>query len=207
MKCCRNIGVIFGLAVLAGCASTGRSDDPAAWTDAQVEQWFDSRDWVEMTSMQPDPSIDRRELAMQYHLHQDRWDSAFAFMKNGNFSTLPAGNIPLDGDDAFVKVSEYNTKDPDNAYYEVHRNYADIHFVVSGEEYIGQSDVSEGKLRTPYDEAKDIVFYEGVKGKEMLARPGTFYIFFPGQGHRPGVRNGESAPVKKIVIKVRTSDR
>lgn len=199
-------GVILGLALIAGCGSMAKDEDPATWTDAQADEWFSSRDWVATTSMQPDPSINRREFAKQYHQHKDWWDSAFAFMKNDAFSTLPAGNIHLDGDDVFVKVSEYNTKNPEDAFYEVHREYADIHFVVSGEEYIGQSDVSEGKLRTPYDKQKDIVFYEGVAGKEMLARPGTFYIFFPGEGHRPGVRNGQRAWVKKIVIKVRTGD-
>lgn len=203
MKGYINSVIMLALALLAGCAAAGKDEDPASWTDAQVDEWFNARDWAAATSMQPDPSINKRELAIQYHLHKDRWDSAFAFMKKDGFSTLPVKNIALEGDDVFVKVSAYNTKDPADAFYEVHREYADIHFVVSGEEYIGQSNVSEGKLRTPYDEAKDIVFYDGVKGKEMLARPGTFYIFFPGEGHRPGVRNGESAPVKKIVIKVK----
>lgn len=196
--------VIFGVALLAGCAATGKGEDPATWTDAQVDQWFYGHDWPAITSMRPDPSINKRKLAIQYHLHKDRWDCAFAFMKNGGFATLPPGNIPLHGNDVFAKVSEYNTKHPEDVVYEVHREYADVHFVVSGEEYIGQADVSDGKLRTPYNEAKDVVFYEGVEGKQMLARPGTFYIFFQGDGHRPGLSNGDTARVKKIVIKVRS---
>lgn len=196
--------IVAGLALATACASNGRGEDPATWTEAQAAEWFDSHDWESATAMRPDPSINKKEFAVQYHVHQARWDSAFAFMRRGNFSALPPGNIPLVGDDAFVKVSEYTTKNSEDAFYEEHRNYADIHFVVSGEEKIGAGDVSGAKVRTPYDAEKDILFYEGVDGREMIARPGTFYIFFPGEGHRPGVRTGERALVKKIVVKVRS---
>jgi YhcH/YjgK/YiaL family protein len=154
--------------------------------------------------MQPDPSINERELAIQYHRHQSWWDTAFAYMKKGEYSHFTPGNTALQGDDVFVKATAYNTKDPADAFYEVHRNYADIHFVVSGEEYIGNADLENAKPRAAYDTVKDIRFYDAAEGEQCMAKPGVFFIFFPGEAHRPGVRTGESAPVKKIVIKVRS---
>ena len=197
--------MLLALLQMPGCASKGNySNDPATWTDDQVKEWFDRREWLGESRMQPDPSINKRALAIQYHLHKDWWDKAFAYMKKGDFSSFAPGNIPLIGDDVFVKASEYNSKDPGDAFYEVHRNHADIHFLVSGEEYIGHAGMTHAKVRTPYDSVKDIQFYEGAEGEQTTAKPGTFFIFFPGEAHRPGVKTGESSPVKKIVIKVRS---
>jgi YhcH/YjgK/YiaL family protein len=191
--------------VLAGAcdSSDKRSEDPDTWTEDQVNQWFEEREWLGETKLQPDPSINKRELAIQYYRHKDRWDTAFAFIQKQEFAQLKPGDHPLDGKDAFVRVSEYNSKDPEDAFYEAHKNYADIHLLISGEEYIGRCDLSVATVKTLYDEEKDIEFYEPLEGENVLARPGTFFIFFPGEGHRPGMKVGENAPVKKIVIKVR----
>jgi YhcH/YjgK/YiaL family protein len=37
----------------------------------------------------------------------------------------------------------------------------------------------------------------------VLLKPGTFFIFFAGEAHRPGAKVDETVPVKKMVIKVR----
>jgi YhcH/YjgK/YiaL family protein len=35
------------------------------------------------------------------------------------------------------------------------------------------------------------------------ATPETFFIFFPDDLHRPGLKDGESSPVRKVVVKVK----
>jgi YhcH/YjgK/YiaL family protein len=122
-------------------------------------------------------------------------------MRKGDFS-LPVGDHSLEGQDAFVRVSEYNSKDPGEVFFEAHKNYADIQFVLSGEELIAVSDLSDATVKDAYDEDKDIAFYHA-DGRNLEAKPGRFFIFFPGEGHRPAMKAGESVPVKKMVIKVR----
>jgi YhcH/YjgK/YiaL family protein len=200
----KNLLYVLLLVTGAACApSQKRSEDPHSWTEDQVNEWFEEKQWLGATNMQPDPSINKRELAVQYQRHKHRWDTAFAFIRKQDFAGLTVGDHPLDGREVFVRVSEYNSKNPEDAFYEAHKDYADIHFLVSGEERIGVADLSAATVRTPYDEEKDIEFYEPVAGKEFLAKPGTFFIFFPGEGHRPGMKVENNAPVKKIVIKVK----
>jgi biofilm protein TabA len=45
----------------------------------------------------------------------------------------------------------------------------------------------------PYDPVKDVI----------LARAGTFLVFWPEDGHMPGIAVDAPAPVRKVVIKIR----
>ena len=192
------------LLAIAACSSTERrAEDPEKWSDVQIDDWFVGKEWLGDTQMQPDSSIDKKEFAVQYHRNKKRWDAAFAFLGKENLSAIEAGNHTLDGEDVFVKVSEYHSKNPEDVFYESHKNYADIQFVVSGEEFIGTSDLAGATVRTPYNEEKDTQFYNVSNGQKLLAKPGVFFIFFPGAGHCPGMRVEDNAPVKKMVIKVR----
>lgn len=101
-------------------------------------------------------------------------------------SALEAGSHKLDGRDVFAIVSEYTSKNPEDVPYEAQKDYADIHYVVSGREYIGSAELSAVSVRTPYDEERDIAFYDPENGRHLLAHPDSFFIFFPGMGHSPG---------------------
>jgi biofilm protein TabA len=190
------------LLLITDCTTNERGSNPEDWSEKEVNEWFDRREWLGETDMRPDTTINKRQFAKRYHENKDRWDTAFAFIRKGDFSSLSAGDHELDGKDVFVKVTEYNSKDPEEVFYESHKNYADIQYVVSGMEYIGQSDLKGAAVKTPYNEEKDIQFYHVSDGRNLLAKPGTFFIFFPGEGHCPGMKVGDNTPVKKMVIKV-----
>jgi len=205
MKHLKHYSIFWVILLGAACSSSDKpAGDPEQWTEDQVDAWFEGKEWLGETSMQPDPHINKREFAIQYHGNKKRWDAAFAFLRKGDFSGVTVGDHPLDGKDAFARVAEYNSKNPEDAFYESHKNYADIHFLISGEEYIGQTDLSGATVRTPYDGEKDIEFYDASDNQKFLAKPGTFFIFFPGEGHRPSIKVGDNIPVKKVVIKVRS---
>ena len=57
----------------------------------------------------------------------------------------------------------------------------------------------------PYDASKDLVNYSG-EGKFYTATPGTFFLFFPKDAHRPNVTPAGNKPDKKIVIKIRYTE-
>ena len=57
------------------------------------------------------------------------------YIKNANFSSLKDGKIFIDGENMFVNIQTYMTKD--DANYEAHRKYADIQYIISGSEKIG----------------------------------------------------------------------
>ncbi len=155
--------------------------------------------------MQPHASINKKELAIRYHQHKDRWDKAFAYLKNTtHLLTLQTGKHLIDGENVFALVSEYSSKNPEDTRFEAHKLYTDVQYIISGKELIGRTDFANTTaVITPYDAAKDIAFFQVKDSQNYTATPGTFFIFFPNDAHRPSMRDGESVKVKKVVVKVR----
>ena len=96
----------------------------------------------------------------------------------------------------------------EKAYYESHRKYADIQYLISGKEYIGIVSLSKmQKNIAPYCSEKDISFYSSEEKNNRLADQSRFFIFFPDDAHRPRIKVKESELVKKIVLKVALDDK
>jgi biofilm protein TabA len=191
------------LFLMISCHSGKHTEDPERWSEAQAVEWFDQKEWLGQTELQPHPSIDKKEFAARYHQNKERWDKAFAFLLNEDLSAIEAGNHEIDGKNVYAIVSEYISKNHEDAQYESHKNYTDLQYVVSGAEYIGLTDLSSASAKTPYDEERDIAFYNVENGQKLLAKPGTFFIFFPDNAHSPGMKVDQNFPVKKVVVKVR----
>lgn len=190
--------------IFIASAATAQGDAKTLTPD-QVNQWFQKKEWLNGLTLQPHETINKAELARQYHLNKVYWDKAFAYLKDNDLKTLPNGRFPIDSENVFVFVSENPTKDKDSTQWESHKNYVDLHYVVSGEELIGDYPITKLTLTSPYDASKDIAHYSG-EGKIYPAKPGTFFIFFPADGHRPTISPGGNKPDKKIVIKVRYAE-
>jgi YhcH/YjgK/YiaL family protein len=173
--------------------------------DQEVDAWVTRGEWKQGWTAFPDESIDPGELARRYALNPARWQKAFSFLAAGDLSSLAPGRYELEGSDLFASVSDYVTKNEEDTLYEAHRRYADIQVVVAGEELIGVLPLAETTPAGPFDEEKDIVFLTSSRDDYRRAAPGRFFIFFPGDAHRPGVKIGENVMVRKIVVKVRLS--
>ncbi len=165
-------------------------------------RWYNGNEWLNGLKVTPHKSIDKIEFAKEYHSHQMWWDKAFAFMKNTNLSGLKLGDHPIVGEDVFARVTEGPLKRLDSSKWEAHKNFHDIHYVISGKEKIGIGPLSSATIVVPYNSTRDISFYEG-KGKYYIAEPGTFFIAFPKDIHRPGLEVNGKETEKKLVIKIR----
>lgn len=195
------IMVFISFLCLFGCKS---SIDPASWSDKKIDNWFEKGEWINGWSVKPDASINRKELAISYFKHKDRWDKAFAFLKDNDLTKLEVKRYEIDGDNAYALVSEYLSKNEEDARYEAHRNYIDIQYVISGRELIGIAPVSMKKdVLEPYDALKDIMFLSVSQGNNLKADAGRFFIFFPDDLHRPSLKDGENSQVHKVVVKVK----
>ncbi len=159
---------------------------------------------VELTGagLHPHETINKTEFTKQYEINKAYWDEAFSFLKNSDLKRLPAGRYAIDSNNVFAFITENATKSPDSAKWESHRLYVDLHLVIDGEEKIGVADTSTLAVTMPYDPSKDLANYIG-EGKFYRAEPGTFFLFFPADAHRPNVTTGGNKPDKKIVIKIR----
>ena len=193
--------ILIVMATLSGC--TGNSD-PSAWSAQKTDKWFEKGDWLNGWQVQPDQSINRKAFAISYFRNKERWDKAFIFLKSSDLTALELKRYDIDGDNLYAPVSEYLTKNEEDARYEAHQKYIDIQYVVSGKELIGVAPMSQKKdVLEAYDSTKDIEFLTVTGGENRPALPDRFFIFFPEDAHRPGLKDGENSPVRKVVVKVR----
>jgi biofilm protein TabA len=153
-------------------------------------------------SFHPHKSINKAEFNRQYQLNKNYWEEAFTFLKTHQLDTMAVGKYVIDGDNVYAMITENKTKDADSTKWESHRNYIDLQCVIKGEEKIGRADISRLTVTMPYDASKDLINYSG-DGKFYVAEPNTFFLFFPGDGHRPNITTNGNMPDKKIVIKIR----
>jgi YhcH/YjgK/YiaL family protein len=195
------IMIIASFLGFTGCKS---SIDPSAWSSKKIDSWFEKGQWLNGWTVSPDSSINRKEFAVSYFKNKERWDKAFIFLKTSDLSKLEIKRYDIDGDNLYASVSEYLTKNEDDARFEAHQKYIDIQYVINGIEQISYTPMSFKKdILVPYDAVKDIEFMTVTRSTDMKATPGRFFIFFPSDIHRPGLKIGENSQVRKVVVKVK----
>lgn len=102
-------------------------------------------------------------------------------------------------------VSEYDTK-PENEYgYEAHWEYIDIQYLIRGEEIIASLPLELLQETKAYNPDIDAAFYKeaAVRPLESIIGNRCFAVYFPQDGHMPGLSVAAPCPVKKVVVKVK----
>lgn len=193
--------VLLILMIMTTVSCNQLPSDPAKWNDEQLNKWFSDATWLGGWQVKPHPSVNKRSLAIQYFKNRERWDKAFAFLKNTDLNSLEKGKVELDGENLFYTIDSYTTKNLEDARFESHRQYIDIQYVYEGAELMGITTADQAVVTVPYK--PDIMFYTSEKGEYAKATPAEFLIFFPEDVHQPCVKAGENAVVKKVVIKVK----
>jgi biofilm protein TabA len=193
--------VLFLFSAMNTAAQTAAKE----WTMHNAKKWFKKKEWLGGLQLHPHKTVNKLEFARQYQVNTAYWDKAFAFLREHDLQALANGRYPIDGDHVYAIVTEIPTKDYDSTKWESHRNYIDLHYVVSGEEKIGVYSITKLTVTKPYDASKDVANYSG-EGKIYSAVPGTFFLFFPSDAHRPGITPGGKKVDKKIVIKIRYAE-
>ena len=195
------IMVLTSFLGLFGCKNTS---DPVNWSNQKINEWFEKGEWLNGWNITPDGSVNRKEFAVSYFKNKDRWDKAFNFLKSNDLSKLEIKRYDIDGDNLYAPISEYVTKNEEDAKFEAHQKYIDIQYVITGTEQMSVAPLSMKKdVLTPYDPAKDIEFMTVNESKSYTATPDRFFIFFPSDIHRPSVKVGENSQVRKVVVKVK----
>ncbi|MBK8278607.1 MAG: YhcH/YjgK/YiaL family protein [Saprospiraceae bacterium] len=79
---------------------------------------------------------------------------------------VQAGTHPLDDQNVFVKCTAYFSKDRDKVLFENHKNYADIHYVGTGTEYI-ELGLHWRRRKTPLQRGKRYSFLNRLPPKHL----------------------------------------
>lgn len=172
------------------------------WTEAKAEKWFKEHKYLDGLKLVPAASTNKIEFAKQYEANKAVWDKGFAYLKNTDLDNLPIGKYPIDGDNVFASVTDSPTKPYEKTAWESHRKYIDLQYVIQGAEKIAGMPVAGAAVTEPYSETKDVAHYSG-EGTQYEARPGTFYLYFPTDAHRPNIKVDGIDHDKKIVLKIK----
>lgn len=129
-------------------------------------------------------------------------DTAIRYLQTADLSTLTKGRNEIDGDQVFVNRFDYQTMAEDQAIWEGHIQYADIHVLLSGQEKIGVTNV-EMLTETVRKTEDDFVGFEGDVQSWFPMTTEDILIVYPEDIHKVKVIHGESTLVEKACFKVK----
>lgn len=145
--------------------------------------------------------LDSLSNSAKYEGLHPAFKQAFDFVKSTDFSKLEPGKIEVNGKELFVNFAEVVGKTAETAKMETHNEYIDIQVPFSQAETMGF--IPAVDLKEPvgeYDAVKDITFFKDEATAFVNVQVGQFAIFFPEDGHQPGIGEGT---FRKIIVKVR----
>ena len=142
--------------------------------------------------------IDKIENLEKYASLNPLFTQAIEFLKSTDLNAHEIGKVNLQGDDLVVNFAQARPKTKEEAKLETHNRFIDIQIPLDGVEVMGytpRADLPDAE----YNAEKDITFYPGLAESYLTIKPGMFAIFFPEDGHAPGVTPDG---VKKVIVKV-----
>jgi len=181
-----------------------KSNDP--WTKKKANQWFNKGAWAGDMTLKVDKSVNVVDFARQYHQNKAAWDLVFNWLAKNDPTTFPVGKYVLDSTNVTLTITDAPSVRPfDQTKWEAHCQKVDLQYIARGAEKMGIAPVSGAKVIMQYDLKKDVGFYQPneKKAKYIVAKPGTFLLFFPSDAHRPNIQVEGCDTVRKIVFKIR----
>ena len=114
---------------------------------------------------------------------------------------LQDGTYPIIPGEVIVHVLSKNTHPRAEAKMEIHKNFMDIHYMISGSERCGIAPLAK---ELDYDPDTDNAFWDCADTGSIVIGEGEFYAVWPLEPHCPLCNAGETVDaVRKIICKVK----
>jgi YhcH/YjgK/YiaL family protein len=141
-------------------------------------------------------------------LSHGTWTKALKWLREHRERLPEDGEYELDGHDFRAIVQTVNTQPRTKRVFEAHQLEIDLQCCFRGSELIEWAPLNTLQARGEYNTEKDYTLYDVPLSATTLRTtlrmtPGTFAIFFPADGHMPGIK-AEHDQTRKVVIKVNT---
>jgi YhcH/YjgK/YiaL family protein len=139
---------------------------------------------------------------------KEAFQMAFDYLENltNDFLNIKDGECikEMISEDIFVLKQAYYTKNREDCFFESHKKYIDIQFMVKGEEYMDVSDLESLEITNEYNEKTDFISYKGESEgiSKLLIQEKCLAIFYPSDAHQPCVKVENKELIYKAVIKV-----
>lgn len=126
----------------------------------------------------------------------------FDYAAANDLLSYEKGSHPIDGDELFVNIVEYETTTPENRFWEAHRQYLDLHFMLRGPEQIDVNFIDNMEQKE-FVKKDDFLPLEGDPNSHVILNAGDFLLCYPADAHRTAVQVGAPATIKKAIFKIR----
>lgn len=144
---------------------------------------------------------DSLQHAARYAIVHPLFTQAFDFLQHADLKSLKPGKIELIPDSLIVNVVELTGKRKEDAKMETHQSFIDIQVPIGATETMGwKSGTALSQPLDEYNAEKDIAFFADEATSFLQVNPFEFAIFFPEDGHQPGIG---SETYTKVIVKVR----
>ncbi len=142
---------------------------------------------------------------LKYDLKQitSMYPQVSQLLNNSDWQNQEYGQYNLTNNDYYV-YTEYNMRSTSEQFFESHRDYIDIHLILSGHETFAINHIDNLKPTTNYDKATDTILYDKVGPIDKLKTiyPGQLIIFDVNNAHMNAIGDLDDQ-VKKVIIKIK----
>ncbi len=200
-----SILTLTGVALLA-LASCGTHKNAAS----KAYTWYEGKTWQQGFPVEGYEAMDVATFYDQYQKAPAMYDSIFVWLASvhSQAAALPAQKNVMTWSHATAHIQDLELRPIDKCKFEQHREHIDLQWDVTGAERYGM--VRDTTLLEPineYSEKKDVQNFrlrEPEKDNYYQANstPGRFFLFFPGDIHRPCQIGNRPETVRKIVVKI-----
>ena len=136
---------------------------------------------------------------------EERIRKAVEYIKKIDFEKVDGQRVVVE-EGFYFFAQTYTTKYPEEVFYEAHKNYVDIQYIVEGTELIQTAPVGKLEVETPYSAEKDIGFYRNNRdAATFVLTAGGYAVLYPADAHKPGICEKKPSVVRKIVGKIKVS--
>lgn len=138
----------------------------------------------------------------RYDFFKDDIKTCFEYVTNNDLCNLKTGKYNIKGEDIFVNIVEYNTVSKEERFWEAHRDYIDIHFMIKGKEIINLNFISNLNSKE-YKKEEDFLSLEGENSSFVTLSENDFLVFYPEDAHMTAIKVDDSELIKKAIFKVK----
>ncbi len=147
--------------------------------------------------------LDRLENASRYFEVVPRFDQVMNWLAKTDITSLPAGTVVLEENNLLVKVNDVCGKRAEDCLFETHNDFIDIQIPVTGAESMGwKAKQACLNVDKPYDASIDMALYREQATSMTEVQVGEFVVFFPEDGHQPGIADPKTN-YRKLIVKTR----
>ncbi len=143
------------------------------------------------------------KAALDYRGIHPNLDLALEHITPEFLSSLGEDRVELRGEEVYCTRFTYETVPEEDAFFEAHRLYLDIHLMLSGAERV---EIASPAGLAQFDHQGDFYAYRGEGRHSLVLAPGDFLVVFPDDAHKIKMRVDGPEVVSKAVFKVKINE-